>query len=77
MVQKIKFPAIFLLIYLGCALVDFATTYYRQAKIPATEHSSAQLSEAMQQLMQQHRLTGTELSKAISDVQQQKKRYLE
>jgi hypothetical protein len=31
----------------------------------------------MQQLMQQHRLTGAELSQAISDVQQQKKRYLD
>ena len=76
MVQKIKYPAVFLLVYLLCALVDFGTTYYRQAKIPATQHSSAELSEAMQQLMQQHHLTGADLSQAISDVKQQKKRYL-
>lgn len=77
MVHKIKYPAVFLLVYLLCALIDFGSTYYRQAKIPATEHSSAELSEPMQQLMQQHRLTGAELSQAISDVKQQKKRYLE
>lgn len=77
MVHKIKYPAVFLLVYLCCALVDVAVTYYRQAKIPATPHSSAELSPAMQQLMQQHRLNGAELSQAISDVQQQKKRYLE
>lgn len=63
--------------YLLCALIDFGTTYYRQAKIPATEYSSAELSEAMQKLMQQHHLTGADLSQAISDLQQQKKRYLE
>ncbi|MCA1928570.1 hypothetical protein [Rheinheimera sp.] len=77
MVHKIKYPAVFLLVYLICALVDFGTTYYRQAKIPATEHSSDELSESMQLLMQHHRLTGAELSQAISDVQQQKKRYLD
>jgi hypothetical protein len=77
MVHKIKYPAVFLLVYLLCALVDFGTTYYRQAKIPATQHSSAELSEPMQQLMQQHHLTGADLSQAISDVQQQKKRYLD
>lgn len=77
MVHKIKYPAVFILVYLLCALIDFGTTYYRQAKIPATEHSSSELSEPMQQLMQQHHLTGTDLSQAISDVQQQKKRYLE
>ncbi|RVT45804.1 hypothetical protein EMM73_11340 [Rheinheimera sediminis] len=77
MVHKIKYPAVFLLIYLICALIDLGTTYYRQAKIPATTGSSAELSVAMQQLMQQHRLTGTDLSQAISDLQQQKKRYLE
>lgn len=76
MVQKIKYPAVFLLVYLLCALIDFGTTYYRQAKIPATEHSSAELSEAMQLLMRQHHLTGADLSQAISDLQQQKKRYL-
>lgn len=77
MVQKIKYPAVFLLMYLLTALVDFGTTYYRQAKLPVTEHSSAELSEPMQQLMRQHRLTGADLSQAISDVQQQKKRYLD
>jgi hypothetical protein len=77
MVHKIKYPAVFLGVYLLCALVDFGTTYYRQAKIPATQHSSAELSEPMQQLMQQHHLTGAELSQAISDVKQQKKRYLD
>lgn len=77
MVHKIKYPAVFVLVYCFCALIDFGATYYRQAKIPVTTHSSAELSEAMQQVMQQHRLTGTDLSQAISDVQQQKKRYLE
>lgn len=77
MVHKIKYPAVFLLVYLLCALIDFGTTYYRQAKVPVTEYSSAELSEPMQKLMQQHHLTGTDLSQAISDVQQQKKRYLE
>ena len=77
MVHKIKYPAVFILVYLLSALIDFGTTYYRQAKIPVTEHSSAELSKPMQKLMQQHHLTGTDLSQAISDVQQQKKRYLE
>lgn len=77
MVHKIKYPAVFLIVYLLCALVDFGTTYYRQAKIPATEHSSAELSEAMQKVMHQHHLSGADLSQAISDVKQQKKRYLD
>lgn len=77
MVHKIKYPAVFLGVYLLCALVDFGTTYYRQAKIPATQHNNAELSAAMQDLMRQHRLTGAELSQAISDVKQQKKRYLD
>ena len=77
MVQKIKYLAVFLCVYLMTAAVDFAQTYYRHAKLPAAEHNSAELSEAMQQLMQHHRLTGAELSQAISDIEQQKKRYLE
>jgi len=77
MVQKVTLLALVLLAYLVAAAVDYLSTYLRQAKLPPTAHSSAELSEPMRQLVHQHRLSGADLSQLITDMEQQKKRYLE